>query len=462
MGNNYQRQFYIFQNMDNNLGNPTGYIKVEINDPTAKLQISLGNLANRPGIGYRLYGISRKENGLQYAEICDIGNNNGRADHKFNLESSNIGGSNLCFDDINVFAVIAANPDNNSAVCPLVAYRNGQVQWKQEFEAALRNPAPPVIVETAVEKMPERVDMPASAELDGLIAEEADTVSPVDEYSPAQEQQRIIEEDAVPPDTPADREKDNAQEEISSFEEERQNIITQEVLEREELEEETVGRLSDLIEVSVNNEEEHSHTAVQPEPENMEDKSRDDISSKFEATLTSIYNHEKGNDALSAESDIISAAEKNFRDISSINAEGDRVRKEFDIDLLKEELDKSFEICNPFNNRSKRFKWWKINSPGYLNNILFRNNVKTYLLFNPKVMLAHYKYRYIVFGIRYDRYSGRERFICGVPGVYSIDENPFGNLGSWAQLEGYRPKYGAFGYWIILIDPRTGKLIKIK
>lgn len=448
MGNNYQRQFYIFQNMDNNLGNPTGYIKVEINNPTAKLQISLGNLTNRPGMAYRLYGISRKENELQYAEICDIANNNGRADHKFSLENSNIGGSNLCFDDINVFAVIAEIPDNNSVVCPLVAYRNGQVPWKQEFESALRKPAPPVIVEAVVEKMNERIDM-----------------------------QRTIEEAAVPPDIPADGDRGNIPEEISSFEEERQNrvteegfeeegqninIITEEGLEREELEEETVGQLSDLIEVSVNNEDEYSRTAVKPEPENVEDKSRDDMSSKFEATLTSIYNHEKVNDAVSAESDIISAAEKNFRDISSINTEGDRVRKELDIDLLKEELDKSFEICNPFNTRSKRFKWWKINSPGYLNNILFRNNVKTYLLFNPKVMLAHYKYRYIVFGIRYDKYSGRERFVCGVPGVYSIDENPFGNLGSWAQLEGYRPKYGAFGYWIILIDPRTGKLIKIK
>ena len=487
MGNNYQRQFYIFQNMDNNLGNPTGYIKVEINDLTAKLQISLGNLTDRPGMAYRLYGISRKENELRYAEICDIGNNNGRADYKFGLENSNIGGSNLCFDDINVFAVIAAIPDNNSVVCPLVAYRNGQVPWKQEFEAALRKPAPPVIVEAAVEKMNERIDM-----------------------------QRTIEEDAALPDIPAAGDRGNITEEISSFEEESRNIITEEGfeeesrniiteegfeeegrnivteegieeegrniiaeegfeekgqniitgegLEREELEEETVGQLSDLIEVSVKNENEaeHSRTAAKPEPENVADKSRDDISSKFEATLTSIYNHEKVNDAISAESDIISAAEKNFRDISSINAEGDRVRKELDIDLLKEELDKSFEICNPFNTRSKRFKWWKINSPGYLNNILFRNNVKTYLLFNPKVMLAHYKYRYIVFGIRYDKYSGRERFVCGVPGVYSIDENPFGNLGSWAQLEGYRPKYGAFGYWIILIDPRTGKLIKIK
>lgn len=457
MGNNYQRLFYIFQNMDNNLGKPTGYIKVEINDLTAKLQISLNNLANKPEIRYQLYGMSNRENKLQYAEICDIEDNNGRADHKFNMESSNIGGSRLCFDDINVFAVMAKLPDAyNSSIFPLVAYRNGQVQWRQELEAALKKPAAPVSVEAAAEKMIERVDTAAN------------TISPLDEYTPVWEQQQAIEEEAIPADIRADGENGNIPEEMAppgemnSFEEERADIITEEGLEREELEEETVGQLSDLIEVSVNYEDEDPPAAVTPEPENMEDKSRDDVSSKFESTLTSIYNREKGNEAINIESDIISAAEKNFRDISSINADGDRVRKELDIDLLKEELDKSFEICNPFNTRSKRFRWWKINSPGYLNNVLFRNNVKTYLLFNPKVMLAHYKYRYIVFGIRYDRYSGRERFVCGVPGVYSIDENPFGNLGSWAQLEGYRPKYGAFGYWIILIDPRTGKLIKIK
>ena len=46
MSNNYQRLFYIFQSMDNEVGNPTGYIKVEINGPAAKLQISLNNMVS--------------------------------------------------------------------------------------------------------------------------------------------------------------------------------------------------------------------------------------------------------------------------------------------------------------------------------------------------------------------------------------------------------------------------------
>ncbi len=497
MGNNYQRLFYIFKNMDNNLGTPTGYIKVEINGQTAKLQISLNNLSDRPGIKYQLYGVCKEEQKLDYTSVCDIQNTNGRADIKLTLDSLSIGSNHLSFDDINIFAVIAQLPDRSGSVCPLVAYKRGELQWKREFEAALRKSERQADTKDSDRKDESRIETNAAEPV------RSTEIVYMDEREPLQ------------------------------------SLLTEEILERENVEEEIVGDLSDLIEVSEegsNNKANEvlnnisAHTAGEyneirelsnapldtPEVDTPESGSLDsrespnsglrevlsqtennfkldtrDITSKFEATLTSIYSREHDNqpltdphldtlsaaksgptadnvahtpdsDTLTSENDIIGSAERNFREISEINTEGDKFRNDLDIESLRDELDKSFEACNPFNNKSKRFRWWKINSPGYLNNILFRNNVKTYLLFNPKVMMAHYKYRYIIFGIRYDKYSGRERFICGVPGVYSIDENPFGNMGSWAQLEGYKPKYGSFGYWIILIDPRTGKLLKIK
>jgi len=460
MGDNYQRLFYIFQNMENNLGRPTGYIKVEINGRAAKLQISLSNMNTRPGLNYRIYGISANGEKLDHTVIADIESRGGRADIRLDADRGSIGSNRLDFEDINVFALIAEIHDQfNSIVCPLVAYRNGQVQWRQEFEAALRkySQAARTVSERREAAVIEAVEAPAAEAVEApgnaaLQAFETDNAS-----------------EAVPP------------EEIPV------NRIFAEELEEEETEFDG-SDLSDLTDSSNDGfQEQPGHSENSPleaSPshetdsnrkagefpdfhiegmdtgrEELEDASHDMITSKFDTTLSSMYTPEK--EGLPAENDIISNAERNFREISSI-AEGDAARNELDIDILKEELNRSFEVCSPFNNRSKRFKWWKINSPGYLNNILFRNNVKTYLLFNPKVMLAHYKYRYIIFGIRYDKYSGRERFVCGVPGVYSIDDNPFGSMGSWAQLEGYKPKYGAFGYWIILIDPRTGKLIKLK
>ena len=435
MGNNYQRLFYIFQSMDRDLGNPTGYIKVELYDRDAKLQLSLNNIQNGPGIRYSLYGISRKDK-LHHTVICDIEDKNGREDLKINLNPDSVGNNCLDMHSIDVFAVIAQISNRYITVsCPLVAYRNGEIQWRKEFEAALKNAAVQPTVAESVPQNSLNQDYKASE------ASEPD----------AAEKEPNLEGDSICSSTSMDEE----------------DIVTEEGLESEELVEEAVGDLSDLVEVNLNIESESVEADREtdtksykiPKENDLEDMFRNDITSKFEATLNSIYNSEK-QDEITEDEDIISEAERNFREISSIN-EGDNVRSELDINMLKEELDRSFEGCNPFSTKSKRFKWWKINSPGYLNNILFRNNVKTYLLFNPKVMLAHYKYRYIIFGIRYDRYSGRERLVCGIPGVYSIDDNPFGNMGSWAQLEGYKPKYGAFGYWIILIDPRTGKLLKV-
>ncbi len=510
MGNNYQRLFYIFKSMDNDLGNPTGYLKAEVNGENARLQLSLSNLSVRRGMTYQLFGISKVSNQLKYTLIGEVPVMNGRADLKLDTDTLDIGEKHLRFEDINIYSVIAKIPDGNSSVvCPLVAYRNGEVSWRKEFESALRTP----------------------------------------------EEQRSVKQSEI---TAGLDETDMVKDDCGKPEE--RSIITEVELEREELIEETVGDLSDLIEVQVENTLDPAEGSGRPmeisaqeadlnrpankgidEPRSVEGEEntsdlmknseaskyssvelkeelrktgenlmemlkseapqpkstkgnqgsglqgslesegnrarssgidvkaggkkedyREDVTSKFEATLTSLYNQELESSSLHLDNDIIGSAERNFMEISSINAEGDRVNNELDINLLKEELDKSFEVCNPFDTRSKRFRWWKINSPGYLNNILFRNNIKTYLLFNPKVMLAHYKYRYIIFGIRFDKFSGRERLVCGVPGVYSIDENPFGNMGSWAQLEGYKPKYGAFGYWMILIDPRTGKLIKIK
>lgn len=448
MGNNYQRLFYIFQSMDNDLGNPTGYIKVEINGPTAKLQISLNNLVYRPEVEYKLYGIDCRDDKLYYTVICEVENNGGRADIKLSLDTGSVGSNRLNFDNINIFALITQMPDEYySVVCPLVTYKNGQVKWKHTFEAEIKK--------TGKEKtvIPDAVEKNTQDNHENS----AKSILPFPDALKATKE-LICEEENLQKST--------------GLEAEEQSLFSEEGAEQDDLPEVTVGDLSDLVEVSVGNtdttedykEQQRSETGHTPEfsVSDFKDDNLNNITSKFESTLTSIYSNENEGDNFLADTDIIGTAERNFKDISTINEKEDKVRGELDIDILREELDKSFESCNPFNTRSKRFVWWKINSPGYLNNILFRNNVKTYLLFNPKVMLAHYKYRYIIFGIRYDKYSGRERFVCGVPGVYSIDDNPFGSMGSWAQLEGFKPKYGAFGYWIILIDPRTGKLIKIK
>lgn len=459
MGNNYQRLFYIFKNMDSDLGRPTGYIKAEINDGTAKLQILLNNLAGRPGVKYRLYGIKKSEQELKYTGICDIQSENGKADIRLNADTARFGSNLLNFDDINIFAVIAGSSERSSVIsCPLVAYKYIELPWKKQFEKELAAPAVPAKPAEIREETPkESWDVRKVTTADPPIP---DKIQP--EAEPKNDPELFVE-NAENLHGVFSTHAENIPEEEQPYNHEIQSEpepdLVKEILRGEngddtgEAEREPESGSTENIQI-----EEPDHTYE----EEFVSREKDDLSSKFVSTLTSMYNKNDETELSASYNDVLDSAEKNFKEISSIDIEDDRIKGEFNIQGLREELDRSFEVCSPFKAKSRRFQWWKINSPGYLNNILFRNNVKTYLLFNPKVMLAHYKYRYIIFGIRSDKYTGRERFICGVPGVYSIDENPFGSMGSWAQLEGYKPKYGAFGYWIILIDPKTGKLIKIK
>ncbi len=436
MGNAYERQFHIFKTMDNNWENPGGFIKVEINGDNTRFQLSLNNLSDKKDSLYNLYGIHKGNDMLAYTDICSLRPINGRIDIKSNFPTEEIGSNKLNVQDINIYAVICSSADNKASgevKCPLVAYTKGEQVWKEQFERLLKQP-----FETKPDKAPE----PKAEEtaMYQSIPEEPETEITLTE------QEEVIDKTEVI------------------------NIQPWTVIEEAE-------------------KEDKEYPVEMPDTENAEQEREDfesskdapitDLSSKFQGSLSSVYQSsyeeemretEETEELESEKSEEIEETQNvwkriqdDFNDISSIKIDENEDREQpFNIQLLKQELDNSFEEYNPFKTRNRSFRWWKINSPGFLNNILFRNNIKTYLLFNPKVMLAHYKYRYIILGIKNNRQPGREKLICGIPGVYNIDDNPFASVGSWVQMEGYRPKYGAFGYWVVMLDPRTGKISKMK
>lgn len=535
MANNFQKQFHIFKSMDNDVGNPSGYIKIEINGERAKLQLSLNNLLNRQGSVYRLYGIKKDDRNLSYTVICDIPNINGRADIKVSANC-------LSLEQINIYAIILRLSGNIPVLkCPLVAYAKEEQDWRNEFDSlvlinersqdkknlnneirdGLERGCNEIVKNTENVSNSIMVDKSYSDGLDEAIknqsqkkinnstyernesemledisgkAEEAvfTNNTDFDQLSNCAEKVFIHERSNV---MKGEKAFDSIENRISTIEEISDAKAVKVAKEATNIEgikdifDKSIGRLNEdnkeFIEyekkdaVHLNNKEmiNEDRKATHQGKNQLFNDMKLNFSGKFESVITSIYNADKSatltsiynnatakkEPALNLEdNDILGSVEENFKDISSIEMDKIKVRAELNLPDLKDELNKSFESYNPFKMKSKNFNWWKINSPGYLNNILFRNNIRTYLLFNPKVMLAHYKYRYIIFGIRLDRRSGKEYFICGIPGVYSIDENPFGSMGSWAQTEGYKPKYGAFGYWLIMIDPKTGKLIKVR
>lgn len=546
MANNYQKQFHIFSSMDNDVGNPSGYLKVEINGELAKLQLSLNKLLSMRGKMYQLYGIIKDDKKLAYTVICDIQNVNGRADVKINTNVNQVGTKGLSLQDINIFAIIVKTQSKTPTLkCPLVAYTKGEVVWRSEFERSLLHEEINQISDNAINTktndntkqqiaqsdtnrdlhiketnsstnisdenssnvnniaIEKQVEISQGVDSDNVIElfEDRDDkiestydnkTEILDGLEDKTEDINIYKNTDVSGNDITERTERNIIEEKIEIEENKSREIideqnndtneaieiqetenkqdTQEIKDNQEIQDTRDNEIDNNSEKEILDSDDNRKVRGYPNSELLNDM-KINFTGKFESVITGIYNNtnNSANRAVNKEyppdtedNDILSSVEENFKDISSIKIDKDNIRTELSIPDLKDELNKSFESYNPFKVKSKNFNWWKINSPGYLNNILFRHNIKTYLFFNPKVMLAHYKYRYIIFGIRKDRRTGKEYFICGVPGVYNIDENPFGSMGSWAQTEGYKPKYGAFGYWVIMIEPKTGKLMKAR
>lgn len=132
------------------------------------------------------------------------------------------------------------------------------------------------------------------------------------------------------------------------------------------------------------------------------------------------------------------------------------------INKLKELLEANFERCDPFNSNRSDYTWWKVANPVNLNNMLYECGIRSPLLFNPSVMMSHYKYRHLIIGIFNDRQTQNDYLVCGVPGMHMVDKRPFDDMCRWVQYEGGKPLYGAFGYWLVYIDPKTGRLINAR
>jgi hypothetical protein len=131
---------------------------------------------------------------------------------------------------------------------------------------------------------------------------------------------------------------------------------------------------------------------------------------------------------------------------------------EGDLEGLEEELDKNFDISDPFHSRRSDYIWWRVTNPVNLNNMFYKNNIRSPLMFNPAVMMAHYKYKHLIIGV-FTHKAGQRYLVCGVPGMHMVDAGPFGEMSKWVQAEGNRVRYGAFGYWLVYLNPKDGKII---
>ena len=514
----YQRLFYIFKNMDSSYGyssTPSGYIKVEINGCTIKLQAVVQNLCyEKEELNYSLYAVTCSGGHHRQAKLCELPLLKGKADIRQDITAV-LENNTLNFSDIDVLAIISVSTSKfkKKTMCPLVAYPKGEVDWRSEFERVLENeavPGPPPIEakvsssdeikipakmmespHKAVETAPEVAE--ASPEftvpsydamedaLQGLETSCDAIVPPTEEIKVASEAVDMADtflyvEPASTTDTLCDFDENSVREYEAK-------LVERALIHSDELgSEDCLPDSSPVLTLLQNTEENVVQERVHETEVSEEDKkkiqsssekiaSQQDMESDPAFPMKDVWNkiqqelwvkEREAEKEVTFDEDILQTVERNYQELSSYGLSKDVKAGNITLDSLKEDLDRCFESYNPFKGRIKDINWWKINSPGYLNNLLFKNNIKTYLLFNPKVLLANFKYRHVLFGMQMDKGVNRFQLICGVPGVYNIDENPFGTASTWVQTDGIKPKYGAFGYWLVLIDARSGKIHKLK
>lgn len=471
---NYQRLFYIFNKLDYIFGqssSPSGYLKIEINNNRIKAQVILQNMPEDKA--YSLYGMECSGLNLDYLKLCDIPIEKGKADYRFELD-----GNDADISKMNVFAVITAG--NDYVKCPLVAYSNGEVEWRGRLAAVLSGKNETTFNEPESAQEHKSEAMQKSVTEISSEYKSQNILKPVPEFEPEYKTEKLAQQEpdsasvnaAAQPIPDLSTNNDGASELESIYCESQPEAALPEIAHAETANPQPQQQYSKAPQAAEEPEREISQELMKA-AEGITDIAENIIESKYDSELTDIYEKKEKspNDLWVTLQKKIVEQEKTFEELSVDEAELEIANKNleskkhsgnFKVSLLIESLDSAFEVYNPFKTKSRNIKWWKINSPGYLNNILFKNNIKTYILFNSKVLMAHFKYRHIILGLQIDKASGREQLLCGVPGIYNIDENPFGNISSWVQMEGYKPRYGAFGYWMVSIDPRSGKISKIK
>jgi len=410
----------MFQQEDLGYGSgqePSGYIKLEARDGKARLTAVVQNMkedANK--LAYKIYIIKCTEE--QVLPVCagELKMQRSRGDLSWEFDPLNVEDTRNTINDFNMAAVIVEykNKKNTEVICPLAAYKDKKVSWREAVNKNLY--------------------------FDNNVNQVGKNIEKQDVFSKYESK---IESKYELPGTKNDSENANKSGDavLNEIFERQNKGIDGKVGHTEKLKDINMSSFELKTENSNLNPEKAKNSGLETENPGCVMESNSSCKKQLENPGV--------NSCLNCYEENIKA-EVNNGEIESCS-----------IEKLKDSLGKYFKEYDPFGSRRRDYKWWKVSSPVYLNNILYQCSVRTPLLFNPKVMMAHFKYRHLIVGIYSDRLRRRECIVCGVPGAYSIDENPFGEVCRWVQLEGNKAKYGAFGYWLIYIDPKTGKIINL-
>lgn len=400
----FKKYFLIFRQEDPGFGagqEPSGHIKIEVRDGHGKAQVVLQNITELKGNKiYRIYLIGFEGGRIIYVPVGSPKVKANRSELVWEFDPVDVSGMGKKIDSFNTAVLLAEEPgkDFSAFECPMAAYKGQKTLWREKLHEALK----------------------------------AGSSNPASKNTHT----------------------NNGNEEIySKYEGDLESIyMPNQVIGIKA--EEGIPEESETGSIAYENAALHAGGMQEPEhPPEQEYAYPDGNSSQgyFPGMLCPLQQEGGCNGCTGCNG------------IESRSTGGEMHKKpEADIEMLKKHMNRYFEPTEPFRIKRRDYKWWKVGSPPQLNNFLYQCNIRSPILFNPKVISAHFKYRHMLAGIYTDLQRRKEYIVCGIPGVYELDERPFGELCRWVQVEGHRPKYGAFGYWIAYVDPGTGKLMELR
>jgi hypothetical protein len=454
----FQRVFLIFSNEDGGYEagqKPSGHVRLEVREGRGKLHAVVQNLRQGNGkFEYKLYLIKAGDPakaacaGPLRAEL-------NKAALEWSFDPNNVGGSGASineFDTAPVLVEYAGRPEE-SVICPLAAYRKSRTEWRNGLRDYFMRKRSQAAAELATEGP-------------GAVPE-----YPVQEIM--QERPVLIMEDfsengePVPTDDVL---------EIAADEGETEDFASVERIVPELMQPDQMALLDHVIQPDWTNQPEQtdqpdqieqserttlSDQTIPPQaipaqtagPQDMLYQAQDRVDTGCMYLNGNMCGAFVNNDA-AAVNPCSACQTHNGRACCTEPPAGD-------VSQLKEELDRYFEQCDPFHSHRSDYTWWRVDNPVNLNNMLYQCNIRSPLLFNPAVMMAHYKYRHLIVGIFLHKDREKRYVVCGVPGMSMVDKKPFGDVSKWVQAEGNRPRYGAFGYWLVYIDPDGGKILNM-
>lgn len=449
----FQRSFFIFVNEDTGFESgqkPSGHVKIEVREGKGKLHAVAHNLrAGNDKFEYDLYLLHSGIDTIVPVRAGWMESVLGRFELKWNFDPGNVGGSGYSIEAFDIIAVLAMYSGRQKGyfTCPLAAYRNNRVQWRSKLAEVLLK------MERQSSEDTKRTENCKST------INSAKTAGKTNENVA----------DAIESIKTVGRSNENVAGAIENIEiTGRTNENTADIVKNIKTAGRTNENTTDIAESIKTTGRTNENAADIAESIKTARRANENTANAVERTKA-IERANKENIIGAADNtgdtdNIIDGVHQakhedtNFDENELKNTQSVQEKLQGDLTMLKAALDSNFEKSDPFRSKRSDYIWWNVSNPVNLNNILYQYKIPSPLMFNPAVMMAHYKYRHLIIGI-FTHSDGREYVVCGVPGMYMVDRKPFGELCTWVQAGSGKAGYGTFGYWLVYINPEDGKIL---